>query len=672
MTAILDCCRHDALRMGIGKGRFHPIWAVFGLFLIPAGVGQAGTVTWSGGTSQNWSTPSNWSGGKLPKTTDTALFDSSSSAPCTIDANVSVEGLKLKSGFTGTITQAADTTLTVGSSEIVIQAGTFFGGNGSIDCNDEFTQSGGTFRSTSGALSIYKDFTISGGTFQHNGGTVVLDGWDKDVDVGSTTLNDLNVATGGNSVTTSGVIALAGSLTISSVNYMSGGTIAVAGNVTSLDTSLIGYPGTVILFSGSGNQSLIAGVSQAQVPSVNINKPGGTLSIVGPIAVFNHWTHTAGAVDFGDQPLHFVGFDKTITAGSAAYGDVVFDTGGNSITLSGTMDVDGDLTIQSVNYLSGGDIDLAGNLTTLDADVTGWPASTIRFNGTGNQTLGAGGGYGMVPSIEIDKTGGTLTLADEIGVRQDWTHTAGTVDAGGSLVKFVSFDKTIDAGGMSFNDVEIATGGNNMTVTGTMDVNGNLTITSVNYFQGGTIYVAGNLSSDDASIQSWDAVTLVLDGEQDQTLDANGGAAKFPRDITIDKTRCTGGEVRLTSNLTLDQSHQDLRIVEGILNIEGYTLAVNGTSSKFEVHEGGLLLLGSGATVTTRVNYPELQCGSMVMVSGGATYKFPSNTSADISGVGSNTYWTAVGSCQPDQTPQTCDPQAIKIVRWREVPNSPS
>ncbi|OQZ06564.1 MAG: hypothetical protein B6D36_04375, partial [Planctomycetes bacterium UTPLA1] len=108
----------------------------------------AAVVSWIGGSGSNWSTAANWSGGKLPTTSDVAQFSASGTSDVTINTNVSINGLDVKAGYTGTITQAAGAQLTVGSTGILFADGTFRGGDAMIDCNGPFIQSAGTFQST--------------------------------------------------------------------------------------------------------------------------------------------------------------------------------------------------------------------------------------------------------------------------------------------------------------------------------------------------------------------------------------------------------------------------------------------------------------------------------------------------------------------------------------------
>jgi hypothetical protein len=67
------------------------------------------TRTWTG--SGNWSSPSNWDTG-VPESSDTALFNSTSTSNCTIDTDISIVKIYIRTGYTGTITQSANVTLT--------------------------------------------------------------------------------------------------------------------------------------------------------------------------------------------------------------------------------------------------------------------------------------------------------------------------------------------------------------------------------------------------------------------------------------------------------------------------------------------------------------------------------------------------------------------------------
>jgi hypothetical protein len=133
------------------------------------------TVVWTGGTNSNWSNDGNWSGGAKPTSSQVALFNSGS-VNCTIDSSVNVGGIAVTSGYSGSITQAAGQTITVGSSGWSQAARTFTGGNSAIDINGPFSLSGGTFTASSGAMTVSGNFTLASGVTFTKGGTLTFDG----------------------------------------------------------------------------------------------------------------------------------------------------------------------------------------------------------------------------------------------------------------------------------------------------------------------------------------------------------------------------------------------------------------------------------------------------------------------------------------------------------------
>src|SRR6184192_2741647 len=137
------------------------------------------TKTWDGGGStNNWSEAANWSGDTVPGTADTVVFDGTSTKNATIDTNISVTGIQINTGYTGTITQSGSSTVTIDVAGFFQSSGTFTGGSGAIDINGNFALSGGTFAASSGTTFFGGQFASDqpGGTFNHNGGTVVFDG----------------------------------------------------------------------------------------------------------------------------------------------------------------------------------------------------------------------------------------------------------------------------------------------------------------------------------------------------------------------------------------------------------------------------------------------------------------------------------------------------------------
>ena len=210
------------------------------------------------------------------------------------------------------------------------------------------------------------------------------------------------------------------------------------------------------------------------------------------------WTYTAGVVNAGTSNVIFGSSPLAVSSGAMTFNDVTLSvSGGNSLTVTGTMDVDGDLTINSIDCISTGTIAVSGNITTTDTTVCQSGAAKILIDGSGAQTLSASGTAGGLPAIEINNSG-TFTIQDTIHMNDNWVFTGGTVDAGTSTVIFDGSETSVTTGTMAFNNVTVNCGGaNTLTLTDTFDIDGNLTLPNAGDGFGGAggIELAGNLDS---------------------------------------------------------------------------------------------------------------------------------------------------------------------------------
>jgi hypothetical protein len=141
---------------------------------------------WKGlGADASWTTGANWSGGVAPPAAQVAVFDSTCASNCspTINSNVSVRGIRIETGYAGTITQGSGFTLTIGSAAYIQSAGNFIGGNSDININGSpFILEGGTFTSTQASLKLtdakggyeeHETFVVTNAnSFFHNNGLV--------------------------------------------------------------------------------------------------------------------------------------------------------------------------------------------------------------------------------------------------------------------------------------------------------------------------------------------------------------------------------------------------------------------------------------------------------------------------------------------------------------------
>ena len=106
---------------------------------------------------------------------------------------------------------------------------------------------------------------------------------------------------------------------------------------------------------------------------------------------------------------------------------------------------------------------------------------TIEAGYTGTITMAADLLIDNAGPCAFTQNGGTIDLGSTTWTHEcDWTYTAGTFTAGTSTVVFSYTGITIDSGTSVFNNVDISMATNtDFTVTGTMDIDGNLTVSQV-------------------------------------------------------------------------------------------------------------------------------------------------------------------------------------------------
>jgi hypothetical protein len=198
---------------------------------------------------------------------------------------------------------------------------------------------------------------------------------------------------------------------------------------------------------------------------------------------------------------------------------------------------------------------------------------------------------------DFEVTGGTLTPA-------------ATVTTTGSGVTW-NFNVT-----QTFNNINInRSGGQNLTITSgdTILTTGTMTLTNGNV-NTGTLEAQGDVSV----VLGFDGGTapLKFSGSATQSFTLTSAAGSFDADIQVNKA---GGQVNLTTALTLDASSQDLVIQEGKFNLNGQTMIINGTGGVFTVEDGGNFQLQGAETITLNASQPTLSTGSTVTYVGNGT-----------------------------------------------------
>ncbi|HEX9835185.1 MAG TPA: hypothetical protein VGA66_19260, partial [Mycobacterium sp.] len=331
-------------------------------------------------------------------------------------------------------------------------------------------------------------------------------------------------------------------------------------------------------WTGSANSS------SSDLASVVIDKPSGTLFLVGTIRMTTaSWTWQSGAVDPGSSTLYF---DTAVTiTGTQSLFNVYLSGGTHTVGGGDTLTALGTLTLDN-GTINGGAIAATGPISQLSTFDGG--SGRLEVTGTADQTLSGTATFaaGNLPDLQISKAGGTLTLSGTIRSANDWTHAAGAVDPDGSTVVFAGA-LAVDAVGMSFNDLRVV--GGTATLTADLIVSGDLTVAAGTLAIGSmTVRVAGDVTIDAGLTVT--TGTLILDGLGGQVL---GGAASIGLyDLTVNDP--TG--VTQTSNVAvagtldlggpLDFSGETLSIAQAITGVPNdltadaaATLVITGTGS---------------------------------------------------------------------------------------------
>lgn len=581
--------------------------------------------TWTGQVSNSWSTGGNWCGsingantacvgGTVPDNSKVAIFDdtcSGTACDATIDAAADVLGLRLNTGYTGTLSQGTGNTIYVGSSGWIQKAGTFVGSDADITDENQFELSGGSFTATSGIWTVDFDLTISGGTFNANGGTLRSGGWSANTSTGSAVFHNVEfIAPIGAFVrVVTGTMTIAGSLTINvNTNFeINTGTVAVAG-----DVNLIGGGGGgdgALKLNGSGAQTFTG--TAGDLPSLEIAATG-TVNLAGTIRVNGNFTYTSGTVNAGTSTVVLGSYDGTLVPGPIAFNNVKFEGPGTvAYDVTGTMIVNGDFTANTSNFfnINTGTIAVKGDVYLTDGDDGG--DGTLKLNGTGTQTLT--GGAATVPNLEIASTG-TVDLVGTIYVKDNFTYSSGTVNAGTSTVVISSFSGTIASGAMLFNDVRFEAGGSiGLTITGTMKIAGDFTCNAGSNcaIDGGTLAIGGDVTM--ASGTVYGSASILLNGTTDQTITPT--VPGWPSgNVTVNKS---SGRVLLAGNVDWSNASQTLVMTSGVVELNAHSLTVDALT----MSAGTKIFRGCSGTLTVGgVSPPDGAYDSGVIVGGDATY----------------------------------------------------
>lgn len=430
-------------------------------------------VTWTGGTSTNWFTASNWCNNAIPTSISDVLIRSTAPNQPTIGANgANTQNLTIESGATLTISGAF--TLTVGGDWQ--NNGTFVPGTTSTVTFagiEDGTISGGNFANISftgaGSKSASANLSISGNVLISDN----FDAGDGTHTVGGNWTTNGNFSSGSGSITFNGTAtqAIAGSFS-SDFNNL------ILNNSTGLTlNSNVSIGGTLTLSAGT----LAAGTRLTMNSNSEIIRTNGVLT--GTIQGSNVYNvtyqgtskTTGGEVSGSGLNNVFV----TLNSGQAL-------TAGSNFTVGGNLNIPTNVTLNMAGFqLSGNTLTTSGpgTLRTQSTSTTplplnrSWSFLILYDNLTGGQKVVSG----VYQNLNVQLNSGTTTLGPSTEgpieiASGDFTVTGsgGTLSAGTSLVIFSSpSSQNIPA--ITFTNLELKGVGNKF-FTGSQNISGNLSI----------------------------------------------------------------------------------------------------------------------------------------------------------------------------------------------------
>lgn len=356
------------------------------------------------------------------------------------------------------------------ATSLTVTSGTFNGGSKPCIINGTVSLSGGSIVAPSAnTMTISNgDFSFTGGSFTHNSGTVkfqmnnALQAVNIDPSLtfynltiyNNTQVNDLDVNFAGATIV-NGTFTLATNGAYD-INLL-GGTLTLGGNIT-----LTGYQGnnsnaafsstTLITISGSGAQ-LFTGNSSigfGKLPSITINKSGGSLSLSGYVNIYGNLTYTAGSVSTTGSTVTMYGTSNLNSNGMSFnilnIGESAIDVG--SITLFSALTSSGTITVNSSSSLSTNNFAVSCGGSFANGGTFTCGSSTITLTGGSAQSIDFGAGH-TLSTLVVNKSGNTATINNSLSISNLLTSIAGTLNANGNITLISNASGTANIGPVS-------------------------------------------------------------------------------------------------------------------------------------------------------------------------------------------------------------------------------
>lgn len=536
----------------------------------------------------------------------------------TLTADLTINGtLALTSGI-----------LTLAGNDLTINGGVAASGTGTVAStsasNISINATGGTAGTLtfSGAAAAVNNLTINVGANQaHIGGTVIINGT-LQLNSGTLTFDNANLTISGN---VSGSGSLSGTpssnLTVNTVGGLSSPLDFVAGGQSIHDLSI-----TV----GAGNSATLGSdltINGVLALTGNLNLNGNELILAGASSMSG--TGTLAATNTSDLIINSTaGIASLIVSGTL--NNVTINTGGNNVTLGGSLTTVGTLTLQSGNLiLSGFNLTINGNLaatgtgtisSTLTSDITvassSSPAGAINFSSSAN-TVG-----NLVVNIGGN---GTLAIGTDLNVNDTLRLTAGRVNIGANAL-MMGTSGVINGAGSSSYIITTAGGYLQQLVSLTAVDSVNFPVGTVTQFAPANIHL--NAGSSTGQVQ----VGVVNNVRTEGTSGTDLSATQPLVDATWDVHSLIAGTLNLSLEVLWSAAMEVngfnrnnayvSHYVNGNWDMNGMAAATSEAGGMFSLHRNGLTSLSPFAVFDNNAVTPVSEINNDVMFS---VYPNPAN-----------------------------------------------
>jgi hypothetical protein len=465
-------------------------------------------------------------------------------------------------GFTINITNASGTSDIDGT--ISISTGTF-------NVDGTFDATGGNVTFTgAGNLNLGGATVTSLGTLTEATGTVSYDRAGAQTVLAETYYN-LTIAGGGSAVKTAG-----GAVNVSNNNTVDASTTYAGGSVTTTVTGTSDINGTVTLSTGIYDAN---GTFDATGGAITFSDDG-FLYLGSTVTSLGTLTNSFGAdATTGSTVVYDAAGAQSVAA--VDYYNLTIDGSGTK-TLSGNIDIGGS-NGEGVLTVDTGCTFAIGNHTITHSDLHDF-SSTYNSLIAGTVTLNNGvwtPTYGQNSQL-VTSGSITVTGTGEIYLRGGGGHTLGTFTAGSGTVYYTR-NGNMNIGSNTFNHLIIDGTSGTKTLTGAIDVNGNLTLTSngggvldvsaSNY----AVTLAGNWTNNATFTPR--SGTVTFDGSSAQSLGGTTSTSFYNLTNSNGSTGLSLGQNCAVTNV--------LNLNTGLLKTVSYTLAIGSTSANGSITGGG-------------------------------------------------------------------------------------